>query len=242
MRRIYFFSFAVVLLLWAAPAQAVIALGAETAAVQAETGTTCTTGALTASVGDLITVTIGARLTETTTISSVSGSLNGAYTQAVSHGGNRVRIYYFANSAGGSETVTVTMTGTITIGVICGAQRWTGAATVAPADQTNTASNSATSHPHGSITEADGLILTVAAESATNTETVATDFTALSDGGFRYWAQYRIVSSSITTDGAFTSSVGINTECAIVGFNAAAGGGSIGCRNLLLLGVGGTCS
>ena len=72
-----------------------------------------------------VVVSIHNRTDETTTITSVVGSLNGAYTLAegpTDHTTATMRMwsYYFLNSAGGAETITVTFSGAINSNIVAG--------------------------------------------------------------------------------------------------------------------------
>ena len=227
----------------ATPAWGQISLTEQTTPVQATVGTTCAANAITVAAGTLVTVTIGTR--ESLSVATVIGTLNGVYVELVTNpAASRLSaIYYFIASGSGSETVTVTMSGTITAGVICGVQEWTPTGTVtANLTDVNTADNAAvTTHPHGSITTdaTCGLIITAAAESGSTTETPGSGYTALADGGFRVWCQYDVTSvASVTTDGAFTTSGSIDTEAAIGSFNDSAIGGAVSSPGLSLVGVG----
>lgn len=233
------------LLVSVVPSQAAIAFVEETTALQTTTGTTAASNAITVASGALVTCTMGGR--EALTISSVSGSLNGAYTVGVVNTASTrsAAIYYFANSAAGSETVTFTFSGSITTGAIVACQEWSGAATSMVLDQTATADNTtATSHSFGSITASAsaGLVIGVCGiNTSIASKTAGSGFTALSDAGntLRYFAQYNTATAASFSGTAAWSSgaTSATTECAQASFlNAAAGGGTR--PPLALLGVG----
>src|SRR5687768_9424668 len=117
--------------------------------------------------GDLVVICIAER--NGNTVSSVVGSLNGAYTQAV--GAGLANIWYFANSAAGDETITVTM-GTVSLTFYMNASAWSGAMTSSVLDQTGSVSNaSGTNHDHANTsitTTTAGLIVTCSAQSGTS--------------------------------------------------------------------------
>src|SRR5688572_20408499 len=94
-------------------------------------------------------------LRDGTDITSVTGSLNGAYTVIKTAGvtGRRAAIAYFENSAAGTEIITLTAAASdANLGVTgfrVSGLRTTGG----PDDSSNTGNNqSVTSHPFGAIT------------------------------------------------------------------------------------------
>ena len=195
-----------------------------------QTASTTGTATVTASAGDLCVLTWVIR--NGSSLTSIAGSVNGAYTQAVtrSDGGARAGIHYFMASGAGTETVTLTAGSSDTL--LLNLTAWSGAHQGAVLDQTNNVFNSATTtHGHGSISTAStcGLIITCAGQASTITdESVASGFTALdlTAGNNRQWWQYRTSgAASLTTDGAYTASS--HTSSAVIAsfLNAAAGGG-----------------
>lgn len=199
---------------------------------QDDTQTAGTSGTATVAVsaGDLAVLTWVIR--NGATLSSVSGSVNGAYTQAITRadGGARAGIHFFMASGAGTETVTLTAGASDTL--LLNLTAWSGAHQTSVLDQTNSVLNSATTtHGHGSITTASdcGLIITCAGQASTITdETVASGFTALdlTAGNNRQWWQYRTSgAASLTTDGAYTAS-SHTSSAVIASFLNAAGGGS----------------
>lgn len=126
------------LLVWASPSQAAIACTALTDfQFNSNTGTTITlTLPTTPSAGAFNWVAIYDRSDITTTIVSVNGATNGAYTldQGPSDNASAARAwtYYFPNAAAVAEVITVTFSGSINSQIVGG---WcTGAATSTPKD------------------------------------------------------------------------------------------------------------
>ena len=101
-------------------------------------------------------------------ITSVSGSANGAYTQAVTYGdggNNYVEIWYKANVSAGAETLTITPTSTSGNYVTAVAQEWSGMATSSPLDRTGT-SGTLTVSTSAATTQANEVVFTVAVADA----------------------------------------------------------------------------
>lgn len=207
-----------------------IAFGAQASGVQTSAADTTIEATITAVAGDLITVLIVAR--DVVTISSVVGSLNGAYTaagalQTTPASNDRAAIYYFENSSGGSETVTVTFSANVRGSI--NVARWTGAATSGALDQNNGQSNNpATTTPHhGSITTTGaGLIVTSMAAGGDIGTPTQSGFTGLTRGSLyvRDWYGYRIVTGSTTEDGDLTGANSVVAAGKIASFLEAGGG------------------
>lgn len=101
-------------------------------------------------------------------ITSVSGSTNGAYTQAVTYGdggNNYVEIWYRANVSAGAETLTITPTSASGNYITAVAQEWSGMATSSPLDRTGT-SGTLTVSTSAATTQADEVVFTVAVADA----------------------------------------------------------------------------
>lgn len=208
-----------------------IAFGAQAASSNGTTTQVSHTVSLSLSAGDLVVVLIAIR--DDTAISSVTGSVNATYTAAgtvqynAAHGG-RAAIYYFENSAAGSETVTVTTAATSRKGI--NVSRWTGAATSSALDQNNGNNNaSGTAHNAGAITTTGaGLVITSYISSGDEGTVTQTGFTALtvdSSSLLRDYFGYRIVTGSTAEDGDFTCVNSVVSAGKIASFNEAAAGG-----------------
>lgn len=111
-------------------------------------------------LGDLLTLCLYER--DGAAISSISDSVNGAWTQVLTRAAvaARIAIYYFPNSAAGNPLVTATLGGTSPRDINVAA--WSGIQTVSPLDTSNNAGNSAQfDHLHGSVTpSASSLLIT----------------------------------------------------------------------------------
>ena len=153
-----------------------IALGAQATGSSPGTATTERTASLTLSAGDLVVVLATDR--DDGGVTGVSGSVNGAYTQAgtgaATGGTARASIWYFENASAGSETITVTYGGSVRGWF--NASRWTGAATSsALEDQGSNTNASGTTHNAASITfTGPGLIVEAAASLVTPRKPKAT--------------------------------------------------------------------
>lgn len=219
----------------AVPARAQITLSEEAAPAQATSGTTCTTNSVTAASGALLTVTIGRR--GSNTISSVSGSLNGAFTLTVDNppGTEGSAIYHYIGSASGTETVTVTLGQTVEFGVICALQEWTPTGTASvDATGTNDDATSPYAASAAGITTSSTAALVISVygfNSSMTTKTCGDGFTALQDGSFRYMACYdtTAVASQSGVDGEFTADqTTVSTAGSIASFADSGGGGGGG--------------
>jgi hypothetical protein len=176
---------------------------------------------------------------------SAVGSLNSTFTQAVAPQllSARAGIHYFANSASGNETVTLTAGASDTI--LLNLSEWSGLATSSVLDQANGLNTNVTTttHSHGSITTASncGLVITCSGQSSTVTdETVASGFTAFqytniiagSGSNNRVWWQYANTGTgSLTTTGAYTTAAN-SSSCGVIASFLNAGGGGGGNANL----------
>jgi hypothetical protein len=196
--------------------------------------TTTGTVTITPSAGELIVVCIVLR--GGNALSSVTDDRSQTYTAVTTPvlNGARAVIYYLANCAAGSTTITVTAASTETICI--NASHWAGAATSSVVNQFDSKNdnNAVTTHPHGNtgVNAANGdLIVTVAGQTATITdETVATNYTALTmatGGNNRHWWQYRLAGSTLTGETAPYTASSHGSACMIASFNQAAAGGVI---------------
>jgi len=223
-----------------------MAIAFSSQAVNSTSGTSQTThtATLTLSAGDLVVVCVGTR--DGVTIDSCVGSLNGAYTLVDptivnTNNSNKSAIFFFENSASGSETVTVTLSAAGRAGV--NISNWTGAATSGAADQDdgNFITSAATSHTSGSITTTGaGLIIVHAVIGGASGGFTFTDFTALtSPDSARYNPFYRIVTGSTEETGDYSTVNSVLSTNKMASFNeAAAAGGTPPSSRLMLLNVG----
>lgn len=184
-----------------------IALGAQNSATNAST--TSHTITLTLTAGDLVVLCVSER--NYSAVSSVTGTVNATYSTARTmnqdpDGGTGAGIYYFENSAGGSETITLTTAGSIT--TYMNVARFTGAKTSGALDQSNEADNvSATAHVHGSITTTGAsVICTAMCFGGSATATPPGDFTQFTEANARSCNMYKI-STGAETNNPSTSTV-----------------------------------
>jgi hypothetical protein len=212
-----------------------IAFGAQAVNASPSSAATTHTASLTTSAGDLVVVLVGER--DYTGVSGVSGSVNGAYTQAgtaVAEGAGETRaeIWYFENSGAGTETITVTFNGSTRAGI--NASRWTGAATSSALEDNGGATNaSGTTHNSGSITfTGPGLIIEVGCLSAywgdPDPPESSDGFTLMTTTGAEREAFFYKLSSGETTDGTFTTNGSVISSVKIASFIEAGGGGGGG--------------
>jgi hypothetical protein len=211
-----------------------IAFGAQAVNASPSSAATTHTASLTTSAGDLVVVLVGER--DYTGVSGVSGSVNGAYTQAgaaVAEGAGETRaeIWYFENSGAGTETITVTFNGSTRAGV--NASRWTGAATSSALEDNGGATNaSGTTHSSANITfTGPGLIIEVGCFSGYYGDPVPSSsdgFTALTNTAMEREEFFYKLSSGETTDGTFTTTSAIISSVKIASFIEAGGGGGGG--------------
>ena len=209
--------------------------------------TSCQAGtAVTAQAGDLVVLGIslrGACTTITNDGVGASDATNGAYTVNAANAycdsnntGAGVAIAYFINSGAASLQPTATWATSTTGYINFSVWRPTGTVT---ADQFNEIENGgSTSQSHGSITTTGvGLIVTASEEFTDTTETVATNFTALTNNNSRDYFQYWITTGAQTTTGAYTTGDSVGSVGAIASFLDDGGGASTPCT-MTLLGVG----
>lgn len=208
-----------------------------------------TTGTITAQLagvqaGDLLTMCLYER--DGNSITTPTDDVNGgSWTQAVSRATTaaRVAIFYFQNSAAGSPTVSLTISGTSPRDINVAA--WSGMATTGGTDATNNAGNSATtSHTHGSVTpSASALVLACLGLSNTHGGiTQNSGFTALNvDAGGSSQRQnyaYKLAhTGAINVTETTTSTVSSDAGVAVF-LESAGGGGSTPAFRSALLGVG----
>lgn len=233
---------ALIVLLWSSPALAQIALVQQSPGNNGF-GTTCA-ATLTATAGNLLTFMWRER--DGNAITSVADPTNGNWTVGraeVGTGQDGAAVYYFANTAAGSITVTVTWSGN-TVGN-CLIAEWSGALTSSVLGNTTTATQAATTnHNQGSVVAAAGVILAASAQTNDGgTDTSTSGFTALTahaSAGDRqaYW--YKITAGE-TTDGAYTTSNSVGSRGVNVVFLQSGGGGG-GCNGgMVTLGAGVKC-
>lgn len=205
-----------------------ISFGAQAVNSTSGTSQTTHTATLALSAGDLVIVSCGTR--DNVTLDSVTGTVNATYTLVDpvvlnSNNSNRSGIFYFQNSAAGTETVTLTLSAAGRAGV--NISRWSGASTTSALDQDDGASTivSGTSHNAGSITTTGaGLIFSQATVGGASGGFTFTDFTALtSPDGQRYNPFYRIVTGSTAETGDYTTGSSVLTTNKIASFNEASG-------------------
>lgn len=221
-----------------------IALGAQAVNSSPGSSQTTHTASITLSAGDLVVCCVTLR--DNRTITSVTGTVNATYTQigtevSNSNDGSKSALFYFENSAAGSETVTLTLDTAGRAGL--NVSRWTGAATSGALDQNDGAAitSTGTSHNSGSITTTGaGLIAVAAYTGGTTGGTTFTDFTALtSPDGARYNPFYRIVTGSTAETGDYSTVNSVISTNKMASFNeAAAAGGTPPSSRLMLLNVG----
>jgi hypothetical protein len=207
-----------------------IAFGAQ--AVNATPGTSASThtATLALSAGDLVLVSVASRDTfGASTITTCTGTVNATYTMAGTQGYNagagNSAIFYFANSASGTETVTVSFSGSVRAEV--NISRWTGAATASVLDQSNNGSNGSVTagnpHTFGSITTTGtGVIACAMAFGAGSGTETQTGFTELTPAATRGYFSYQLAGVT-TTDGSLTSSVTSSSAGSIANFLEAGG-------------------
>lgn len=207
-----------------------IAFGAQAVNASPATAATTHTATLTTSVGDLVVVLVAER--DYSGTSGVSGSVNGAYTQAGATvlegaGETRAEIWYFENSGAGTETITVTFNGSTRAGI--NASRWTGAATSSALEDNAGATNaSGTTHSSGSITfTGPGLIIEVGCFSGYTGDpspSSSDGFTAMTETAMEREAFFYKLSSGETTDGTFTTTSPVISSVKIASFIEASSG------------------
>ena len=160
---------------------------------------------------------------------SVSGTLNGSYTQAVASAAENA-VFYFMNSASGNESLTLTFSGgpTANYGE---AFEFTGIATTGALDQTNSNTNaSGTSHSCGSITTTGAGVIVASAETggAVNKTPDDAGFTKIAytpADASRPYSAYKISSGAETNTGSFTTNAATASYAAIANFLDVGGGG-----------------
>lgn len=218
-----------------------IAFGAQ--AINPTSTTTSVTHAatLSASAADLLALVVMCRDTDDAPI-SVVGSLNGAFTQAgttqgAGGGGRSAGIWFFQNSAAGTEIATVTWGGSVRAAI--NLSRWTGAHLTSVLDQNSGESGgAATAHDCGGITTTgSGLVLSCYnGDGDILTGVAQTGFTALTNhsgvGYDRGYSGYRIVTSSTAEDADITHTNSVNAVGKMASFNEAAAGGHPAGRRL----------
>lgn len=221
-----------------------IALGAQAVNSSPGSSQTTHTASITLSAGDLVVCCVTLR--DNRTITSVTGTVNATYTQigtevSNSNDGSKSALFYFENSAAGSETVTLTLDTAGRAGL--NVSRWTGAATSGALDQNDGAAitSAGTSHNSGSITTTGAGLIAVAAYTGGPTGGITfTDFTALtSPDGARHNPFYRIVTGSTAETGDYSTVNSVMSTNKMASFNeAAAAGGTPPSSRLMLLNVG----
>lgn len=138
-------------------------------------------------------------------------------------------IFYFANTAGGANTVTFTFTGG-TPTDRCSVAEFSGAATSSPLDQTNHAEGSSTTPTSGSITPTqDGeLLVCVATGDGGAVYTAGTDFSKninVPDAtNTRIGGEYYIQPTAAAHNGTWSIASSQNWTSEIASFKAAAAG------------------
>lgn len=153
----------------------------------------------------------GAQTAPTDVSDSIVGAWDISAARGLWFGANSVGtgIYFYPNHPGGSPIITVTFASSDTC--VIQAQELSSTAILELEDSATGSSSAATSHPLSTNIDiaGAGIALLNSIATSTLTETVATGFTALGDGGFRQYGQYRIVASGgLSTDGAWTSASG----------------------------------
>ena len=178
---------------------------------------------------------------------AVTDSLTQTWTRAATRydaGLGRVEIWYFANSAGGANTVTISFTGTATT-IRWSIHEYSGAATSSVLDQTNTGQGDASPSSGYDITSSDdGLIFAMAGNNLTTTMTEEASYTLRAEvpaaPNTRYAVQDRIDAAG-TYSGAF-GGVGAGTSprwmACIASFLEAGAAAPSTAKFLPLLGVG----
>lgn len=131
------------------------------AAAASDTGTTQTRGVTWTSGNHGIIYPVGWISGGAPTVSSVEGSSSGTWTQAIVTDGTSNRreyIYYKENITGGSDTVTITWSGSLGGGRIV-AQEWSGIAKSNSLDDTTTTNGGSSTTPTVALTPAtDGCL------------------------------------------------------------------------------------
>lgn len=245
------FLLALLLTLAAAPTWAQSLVGQNSTGCTSGSETTCqSSSGIAVSAGDLLIGLASIRSGDVSATLSASDATNGAWTCPAgttildTTGSTSVGICYFLSS--GAATIQPTFAAGVTVhSIYWSFTAWTGAGTWSFDQGNETTNGSGTSHSHGSITTTGaGVIVTVAGQNPSLTdETPNASFTALTSLNLREYWQYWITSGAQTTTGTYTSVTSHTSSAAIAGIKfTASGGGSAGCRQLTLLGVGGTCS
>lgn len=172
-------------------------------------------------------------------ITSVNGSVNGAYTRATWAGvsGVGLHVYYKANGAGGNETVTVTFSASQSSNLAL--HEYSGIATTAALDQANAAGGTGTTSTDGDVspsvttTTAGQLIFSAIINNtgSTPTFTAGTSYTRRQHGprgtdAGRHGTEDQIQSAAGSIQGTWTASTTDNYIAAIATFKALGGGGA----------------
>jgi len=201
-------------------------------------GTAAVSGTLTGvQSGDLLTVQFRER--DGVSITSVSDTVNGAWTLAVTRAVTAARagIYYFEGSAAGNPVVTVQFSGSSqpSDAVFIA---WSGVEASGALDTTNSGGNSGTTtHSPGAITpSASSLVLTVVATGSDHGgETQPSGFTDLPpDGGAtsnRQAYAYKVGHTGSVTASTTTTNA-VNSDAVVAAFLESAGGGGGGDNGL----------
>jgi hypothetical protein len=166
--------------------------------------------------------------TTTDTITGVSDDKGNTYTRAfyvsAPDPGNvsSHSVYYAMNAVAGATTVTVTLVDA-TASVRWAMHEYSGAATSAALDQVsgreNTTASTTVDTANVTTTLANELLF-VSGTFFGATPSAGTNYTARESLATRLFTEDRIVSSTLTTNGAFTVSASITSTCAITTFKA----------------------
>lgn len=140
--------------------------------------------------------------------------------------GHATYIYYFANTAGGADTVTFSISGAASP-LRIGVSEFSGAATASPVEKVNNASGNSTTPASGNVTPTtDGqLIFAVARNAAATTFTAGTDFTLRSQvpaaANTRMASESFIQTTAAAHNGNFTMALSQQWSAVVASFLAA---------------------
>lgn len=190
---------------------------------------------------------VGLRLGSLTATLSISDTKSNTYSGAggdvcIVAGGETLCIFSAHNVAGGSTTVTATVTGgpaTLRWGI----HEYSGLATSSTLDKTHSANGVGTAADSGATattTQADELLFGVLDCGAGCTATAGSGYTLRNNNiGSKYSSEDQIVSATGTYSATFTITSD-DWSAAIATYKAAAGGAPAAPKRLLLMGVGDT--